>query len=120
MFYLCNRKYNFCVKKCDISLPFERVTHNCPEKAKPERYQWKKPEWNKAESIWQKEQARIFINRIGLRQNASTEQGRISYKWKNNVFCFNHFVRPLCAKCPWKNFCWGSLDISEKREPSAL
>jgi hypothetical protein len=54
-------------------------THNWPEKAKPERYQWKKPEWNKAESIRQKEQARIFIYRIGLRQNTSTEQGRNFY-----------------------------------------
>jgi len=45
------------------------VTHNWPEKTKPERYQWKKPEWNKAESIRQKEQARIFIYRIGLSQN---------------------------------------------------
>jgi hypothetical protein len=58
--------------KCIVFL----VTHNWPEKAKPERYQWKKPEWNKAESIRQKEQARIFIYRIGLRQNTSTEQGR--------------------------------------------
>jgi hypothetical protein len=56
------------------------VTHNWPEKAKPERYQWKKPEWNKAESIRQKEQARIFIYRIGLRQNTSTEQGRNFYQ----------------------------------------
>jgi len=67
------------------------VTHNWPEKTKPERYQWKKPEWNKAESIRQKEQARIFIYRIGLRQNASTEQGRIFYMWKNDVFYLNHF-----------------------------
>ena len=63
------------------------VTHNWPaEKTKPERYQWKKPEWNKGESIRQKEQARIFIYRIGLRQNASTEQARIFYMRKK--WCF--------------------------------
>jgi hypothetical protein len=67
------------------------VTHNWPEKTKPECYQWKKPEWNKAESIRQKEQARIFIYRIGLRQNASTEQGRIFYTRKKDVFHLNHF-----------------------------
>jgi hypothetical protein len=32
------------------------VAHNWAEEAKPERYQWKKPEWNKAESERPKEQ----------------------------------------------------------------
>ena len=64
------------------------VTHNWPEKTKPERYQWKKPEWNKAESIRQKEQARIINYRIGLRQNAPTEQGRNFYQWKWVFFSY--------------------------------
>jgi len=54
--------------------------YNWPEKTKSERHQWKKPEWNEAESIRQKEQARIITNRIGLWQNATTEQGRIFYQ----------------------------------------
>jgi hypothetical protein len=53
---------------------------------KPERYQWKKPEWNKAEGVRPKEQARIIISRLGLRQNASSEQGRIFHQVKKSVY----------------------------------
>jgi hypothetical protein len=63
----------FCMRLVQLSL--KKVTRNWAEKAKPERSQCKKPEWNKAESVRPKEQARIIIPRIGLRQNASSEQG---------------------------------------------
>jgi hypothetical protein len=44
----------FAQNKCNI---IYTMTHNWAEKAKPERYQWKKPEWNKAESIRPKKQS---------------------------------------------------------------